>query len=130
MTYKEAYKQILDWLIREHELLSHELEEIEADLKDEGVPSRGSARNLIRTGARAVQVNEIVTEMENTLEDVEDTEQSIAIKFCHEHKLLMVPVEAYHQMNVSAYAYANGLTYEEAEKRLLNKAESEVKPNE
>ena len=47
-------------------------------------------------------------------------EQDIAIKFCHEHKLLMVPVEAYHQMNVSAYAYANGLTYEEAEKRLLN----------
>lgn len=50
----------------------------------------------------------------------EKDEQNIAIKFCHKHKLLMVPVEAYHQMNVAAYAYANGLTYEEAEKRLLN----------
>lgn len=53
-------------------------------------------------------------------DSAEMEDQDIAIKFCHEHKLLMVPVEAYHQMNVSAYAYANGLTYEEAEKRLLN----------
>ena len=47
-------------------------------------------------------------------------EQSIAIKFCHEHKLLMIPVEAYHKLNVAYNAYMMGITYEEAEKRLLN----------
>ena len=46
-------------------------------------------------------------------------EQSIAIKFCHEHKLLMIPVEAYHKLNVAYYAFQNSMTYEEAEKLLL-----------
>ena len=46
-------------------------------------------------------------------------EQSIAIKFCHEHKLLMIPVEAYHKLNVAYYAFQNGMTYEDAEKAIL-----------
>lgn len=49
-------------------------------------------------------------------------EQSIAIKFCHEHKLLMIPVEAYHKLNVAYYAYQNGLTYEEAEKAIVGES--------
>ena len=46
-------------------------------------------------------------------------EQSIAIKFCHEHKLLMIPVDLYHTLNVTYNAYMNNMTYEEAEKMLL-----------
>ena len=46
-------------------------------------------------------------------------EQNIAIKFCHEHKLLMIPVEAYHKLNVAYKAYMLGITYEEAEKKIL-----------
>ena len=55
----------------------------------------------------------------------EKEEQSIAIKFCHEHKLLMIPVDHYHMLNVVYNAYMNNMTYEEAEKLLLE----EVKPN-
>ena len=46
-------------------------------------------------------------------------EQSIAIKFCHEHKLLMIPVDLYHTLNVAYKAYMLGITYEDAEKMLL-----------
>lgn len=47
-------------------------------------------------------------------------EQSIAIKFCHEHKLLMIPVDHYHMLNIAYNAYMNNMTYEEAEKMLLD----------
>ena len=46
-------------------------------------------------------------------------EQRIAIKFCHEHKLLMIPVETYHKLNVAYKAYMMGISYEEAEKKIL-----------
>ena len=49
-------------------------------------------------------------------------EQSIAIKFCHEHKLLMIPVETYHKLNVAYNAYMMGISYEEAEKKILKGA--------
>ena len=49
----------------------------------------------------------------------EKEEQNIAIKFCHEHKLLMIPVDLYHTLNVTYNAYMNNTTYEEAEKLLL-----------
>ena len=49
----------------------------------------------------------------------EKDEQNIAIKFCHEHKLLMIPVDLYHTLNVAYKAYMLGITYEEAEKMLL-----------
>ena len=52
----------------------------------------------------------------------EKDEQSIAIKFCHEHKLLMIPVEAYHKLNVAYYAFQNGMTYEEAEKAIVGES--------
>lgn len=47
------------------------------------------------------------------------SDQDIAIKFCHEHKLLMIPVEAYHKLNVAYNAYMMGISYEEAEKKLF-----------
>ena len=50
------------------------------------------------------------------------SEQDIAIKVCHEHKLLMIPVEAYHKLNVAYNAYMMGITYEEAEKKILKGA--------
>ena len=50
------------------------------------------------------------------------SEQNIAIKFCHEHKLLMIPVEAYHKLNVAYYAFQNGMTYEEAEKAIVRES--------
>jgi hypothetical protein len=52
----------------------------------------------------------------------EKEEQSIAIKFCHEHKLLMIPVETYHKLNVAYYAFQNGMTYEEAEKAIVRES--------
>ena len=48
------------------------------------------------------------------------SDQDIAIKFCHEHKLLMIPVDHYHMLNVAYNAYMNNTTYEEAEKMLLD----------
>lgn len=57
---------------------------------------------------------------------IDKEEQSIAIKYCHDHKLLMIPVDHYHMLNVAYNAYMNNMTYEEAEKLLLE----EVKPNE
>lgn len=57
---------------------------------------------------------------------IDKEEQNIAIKFCHEHKLLMIPVDHYHMLNVAYNAYMNNMTYEEAEKLLLE----EVKANE
>ena len=50
----------------------------------------------------------------------EKDEQNIAIKFCHEYKLLMIPVEAYHKLNVAYKAYMLGISYEEAEQMMLN----------
>lgn len=49
----------------------------------------------------------------------EKDEQNIAIKFCHEHKLLMIPVDLYHTLNVAYKAYMLGITYEDAEKMIL-----------
>ena len=54
------------------------------------------------------------------------SEQDIAIKYCHDHNLLMIPVDLYHTLNVTYNAYMNNMTYEEAEKLLLE----EVKLNE
>ena len=120
MTYKEAYKQIVDWLHREYESCQYNLKEIDSELKGEGVPKRNTARLLIKTNAWADQINETITEMEDLEEEIEDNEQNAAIKFCHEHKLLMIPVDLYHTLNVTYNAYMNNMTYEEAEKRLLN----------
>lgn len=50
------------------------------------------------------------------------SDQDIAIKFCHEHKLLMIPVDAYHRLNVAYYAFQNGMTYEEAEKAIVGES--------
>ena len=47
-------------------------------------------------------------------------EQNIALKFCYEHNLLMIPVDLYHTLNVTYNAYMNNMTYEEAEKMLLD----------
>ena len=57
---------------------------------------------------------------------IDKAEQNVAIKYCHDHKLLMIPVDLYHTLNVTYNAYMNNMTYEEAEKLLLE----EVKPNE
>lgn len=46
-------------------------------------------------------------------------EQDIAIKYCHDHNLLMIPVDFYHTLNVTYNAYMNNTTYEEAEEILL-----------
>lgn len=53
-------------------------------------------------------------------DSAEKEEQDIAIKYCHDHNLLMIPVDHYHELNVTYNAYMNNMTYEEAEKRLLN----------
>ena len=120
MTYKEAYNDIIDWLRREAERIQYALEDIEAELKVEGVPSRGMARELIKLSARGDQLDEIIAEMNHQMEEeIEDNEQNAAIKFCHEHKLLMIPVDHYHMLNVAYNAYMNNTTYEEAEKMLL-----------
>lgn len=59
-------------------------------------------------------------------EITEKDEQNIAIKYCHDHNLLMIPVDLYHELNVTYNAYMNNMTYEEAEKLLLE-VESEDK---
>ena len=120
MTYKEAYNDILKWLRNQCELIYHDIEEIEADLKDEGVPSRGSARNLIKASAKAEQIEDTIELMEYQVEEeIEDNEQNAAIRFCHDHNLLMIPVDHYHMLNVTYNAYMNNTTYEDAEKMLL-----------
>ena len=66
---------------------------------------------------------EELTKCINSIPTVENKEEkNIAIKFCHEHKLLMIPVEAYHKLNVAYNAYMMGISYEEAEKKILKGA--------
>lgn len=50
---------------------------------------------------------------------IDKAEQNVAIKYCHDHNLLMIPVDLYHTLNVTYHAFHNGTTYEEAEKQLL-----------
>jgi hypothetical protein len=122
MTYKEAYEQILDWLRREHEMKLKEIDDINEDLMSEGVPPRGMARKIIQMTARDNQIFEIITEMEDLLQETDEPitdDQNMAIAFCHEHKLLMIPVDTYHRLNVSYYAFVNGITYDKAEKIIM-----------
>ena len=52
-------------------------------------------------------------------DSAEKEEQNIVIKFCHDHNLLMIPIDQYHTLNVTYHAFHKGITYEEAEKILL-----------
>ena len=80
-------------------------------------------REALDMAISALEKNESAEEWYKLLcekwDSAEKEEQNIAIKYCHDHNLLMIPIDLYHTLNVTYHAFQNGITYEEAEKILL-----------